>query len=708
MAEIRVLDKHTAELIAAGEVVERPASVAKELLENAIDAGATQITLSIVRGGIQQLQIADNGSGIEAEYIDKAFVRHATSKITSAEDLGHIHTLGFRGEALASIASVARVEVLTRTEADEYACCYRIEGGEPQGMEPGARPRGTTVTVNDLFYNTPARMKFLKKDVSEGTFVADIVLHEALSHPEIAFRFLRDGKQQFMTPGDGQLRSAAYAVLGREFARDLLPLDGDGGVYKVTGLVTPPRACRASRSAQHFYVNGRYVKNRTMMAALENAYKGTLMQGKYPGAILRVDMPADLVDVNVHPAKTEIRFARESDVFDAVYRTVRAALAAPGSGECRFDLGHVAKENPQPAPQQTTLPGSAPAQSNPQRPAVAPAQPPQPQKHFNTLSAAEYRALNKLTAPVSARTLPGTSGVMELNSVRAPFNAPSTPQFAASAPHTAQEDLLDILPDLPEQQPKAEPAVTTALAQQPAPAQLENIESPELPEEEKSATGLSALPITHNDPTAQADIPPEQTTFAPTPASLPLRVVGEVFKTYIITERNNELCLIDKHAAHERILFEQLAKDYGSVPSQMLLVPVQVNLSAEEKQALLAHQELLQNSGVEVDDYGGFTVVVRAVPADVPVDDVGDMVLELANHLMNGGRDALREKTEWVLHSIACRAAIKAGDRTTTDEMLALAQKIMDGSVPPFCPHGRPCVLKLTRKELEKQFGRLV
>lgn len=708
MAEIRVLDKHTAELIAAGEVVERPASVAKELLENAIDAGATQITLSIVRGGIQQLQIADNGSGIEAEYIDKAFVRHATSKITSAEDLGHIHTLGFRGEALASIASVARVEVLTRTEADEYACCYRIEGGEPQGMEPGARPRGTTVTVNDLFYNTPARMKFLKKDVSEGTFVADIVLHEALSHPEIAFRFLRDGKQQFMTPGDGQLRSAAYAVLGREFARDLLPLDGDGGVYKVTGLVTPPRACRASRSAQHFYVNGRYVKNRTMMAALENAYKGTLMQGKYPGAILRVDMPADLVDVNVHPAKTEIRFARESDVFDAVYRTVRAALAAPGSGECRFDLGHVAKENPQPAPQQTTLPGSAPAQSNPQRPAVAPAQPPQPQKHFNTLSAAEYRALNKLTAPVPARTLPGTSGVMELNSVRAPFNAPGTPQFAATAPHTAQEDLLDILPDLPEQQPKAEPAVTTALAQQPAPAQLENIESPELPEEEKSATGLSALPITHNDPTAQADIPPEQTTFAPAPASLPLRVVGEVFKTYIITERNNELCLIDKHAAHERILFEQLARDYGSVPSQMLLVPVQVNLSAEEKQALLAHQELLQNSGVEVDDYGGFTVVVRAVPADVPVDDVGDMVLELANHLLNGGRDALREKTEWVLHSIACRAAIKAGDRTTTDEMLALAQKIMDGSVPPFCPHGRPCVLKLTRKELEKQFGRLV
>ena len=332
MAEIRVLDKHTAELIAAGEVVERPASVAKELLENAIDAGATQITLAADRGGIARLQVTDNGSGIEAESIDKAFVRHATSKIATAQDLEHIHTLGFRGEALASIASVARVEVLTRTEQDEYACRYRIEGGEPQGIEPGARPVGTTITVSDLFYNTPARMKFLKKDVSEGTYVGETVLHAALSHPEISFRLVKDGKQQFLTPGDGDLRSAVYAVLGREFARDLLEVDGSSGVYRVSGLITPPRACRASRGAQHFFVNGRYVKNRTMMAALENAYKGTMMQGKFPGAVLRLELPAELVDVNVHPAKTEIRFARESDVFDAVYRAVRAALATPGSG----------------------------------------------------------------------------------------------------------------------------------------------------------------------------------------------------------------------------------------------------------------------------------------------------------------------------------------------------------------------------------------
>ena len=336
MAEIRVLDKHTAELIAAGEVVERPASVAKELLENAIDAGATQITLSAVRGGIQQLQIVDNGSGIEAEYIDKAFIRHATSKIATAEDLGHIHTLGFRGEALASIASVARVEVLTRTEADEYACCYRIEGGEPLGIEPGARPVGTTITVNDLFYNTPARLKFLKKDAAEGAAWFSAVQKQALSHPEVSIKFIREGKLQYVTPGDGQLRGAAYSVLGREFSRDLIELKNQEGVYRITGLITPPKSCRASRSMQHFYINGRYVRNRTMMAGMEMAFKGTMMQGKFPGGILLLEMPADLVDVNVHPAKVEVRFARENDIFDVVYHAVKLALAQPGTGERLF------------------------------------------------------------------------------------------------------------------------------------------------------------------------------------------------------------------------------------------------------------------------------------------------------------------------------------------------------------------------------------
>ena len=689
MAEIRVLDKHTAELIAAGEVVERPASVAKELLENAIDAGATQITLSATRGGIQQLQIVDNGSGIEAEYIDKAFIRHATSKIATAEDLGHIHTLGFRGEALASIASVAKVEVLTKTEADEYACCYRIEGGEPQGIEPGARPVGTTITVNDLFYNTPARMKFLKKDASEGTFVAETVLHAALSHPEISFRFLRDGKQQYVTPGDGDLRSAVYAVLGREFARDLLPVDGGSELYRVTGLVTPPRACRASRGAQHFFVNGRYVKNRTMMAALENAYKGTMMQGKFPGAVLMLELPPDMVDVNVHPAKTEIRFAKESDVFDAVYRAVRAALATPGSGECRFEMGHTAPEA-----EQTEM---KPAE--PPKPAAKPTVTLPKKGGFTTLSAAEYRALSGLTAPVPARPLPGvvaaesTKPAYEAGTAPKPLAVPVTPVEVSiptpqPMPHTAMADdaVLDILPELPDEVPAATPTA---------------IPTPEMDYVRNEPHALSALPDVVNTT-------PEQTTLTPPPASEPLRLVGEVFKTYIITERGGELCLIDKHAAHERILFEQLAKDYGSVPSQMLLVPVQVNLTAAEKQAILQNLAMLTDAGIEAEDFGGSTVVVRAVPADVPVDDVEDMIVELAAKLADGSRDALREKTEWVLHSIACRAAIKAGDRTNAAEMLALAQHIMDGTIPPFCPHGRPCVLKITRKELEKQFGRLL
>ena len=742
MAEIRVLDKHTSELIAAGEVVERPASVAKELLENAIDAGATKITLSIRRGGIQQLQIVDNGTGIEAEYIDKAFIRHATSKIQTAEDLAHIHTLGFRGEALASIASVARVEVLTRTEADEYACLYRISGGEPQGMEPGARPVGTTITVNDLFYNTPARMKFLKKDTSEGTFVADVVLHTALSHPEISFRFEREGKLQFVTPGDGKLLSAVHAAVGRDFARDLLPVNGGDGVYQVSGLVTPPRACRASRGAQYFYVNGRYVKNRTMMAAMENAYKGTLMQGKFPGGVLVLTMPAELVDVNVHPAKTEIRFAREGDVYDAVYRAVRSALAAPGSGECRFSLEHDATGKAEPSS------GKAPQPAQPAKPAG---------KGFATMSAAEYRAAQKLVEGVPQRPVPGLNtsavpGQVRLNSARDAYAAPTVPVTPAERPARptqpvpatpvmsgADDSLLDILPDLPEQTPESPvsapasalkdlatlpdgegrtltDAVAAALAEMPPvpvsavppadaprpeelPAETSSDEAgePELPE--ASQTSLSALP--------GSDPAPEQTSFAPA-ESEPLRYVGEVFKTYIITERSSELCLIDKHAAHERVLFEKLSRDYGNVPAQMLLVPVQVNLSAEEKLAVLQNLELLQNAGIEAEDYGGPTVIVRAVPADVPVDDVEDMVVELAAHLAAGGRDALREKTEWVLHSIACRAAIKAGDRSDPKELLALARQIMDGTVPPFCPHGRPCVLKITRKELEKQFGRLV
>ena len=713
MAVIHVLDKHTAELIAAGEVVERPASVVKELLENSIDAGATQVTVSIESGGVKLIEISDNGTGIEAEYISTAFIRHATSKIETPDDLTNIHTLGFRGEALASIASVARVELTTRTEVDEFATVYRIEGGEEVSREPGARAVGTTIRVKDLFYNTPARMKFLKKDSSEGTFVSDTVTHVALSHPEVSVKFIREGKLQYVTPGDGQLRGAAYAVLGREFSRDLIELKNQEGVYRITGLITPPKSCRASRSMQHFYINGRYVRNRTMMAGMEMAFKGTMMQGKFPGGILLLEMPADLVDVNVHPAKIEARFARENDVFDVVYHAVKLALAQPGTGERLFTFEADKKDEKAEKPKIdadiikndvknnnfTGLsaiirgqadPGVLPQQHwEPAKPAAAPQQP------------APAAAMQIPTAPSVPRWKGSAqnedmldpfvtlhSPKLETTKAPEPFRAAASeaqldvePEFGETKLHSPQDHMAAWNPaqEAPKEEPESAPCAET---------------EPDAPEAAEQETVLAEPEQMNFDPTADQ---PE-----------PLRYVGEVFRTYILAERGDELCLIDKHAAHERQLYEKLAANYGNVPSQMLLEPAAIDLAAEEKQALLDNIPLLENAGLEIADFGGNTVVLRAVPADVEPQNAESLLVEIANKLLKGGHDALNEHTEWVLHSISCRAAIKAGDKSSPQELLALAEKILSGEVPPFCPHGRPCVLKLTRKELEKQFGRIV
>ena len=686
MAVIHILDKHTAELIAAGEVVERPASVVKELLENSIDAGATKVAVTIERGGVSLIQVADNGSGIEAEYISTAFIRHATSKIQTQEDLESIHTLGFRGEALASIASVARVEVLTRTEPDEFACCYRIEGGEELGMEPGARPIGTTISVRDLFYNTPARMKFLKKDSSEGTFVGETVSRIALSHPEVSVSFIREGKLLYKTPGDGDLRSAVYAVLGKEFARDLLPVKTSIGNYSVSGLITPPRACRASRGMQFFFINGRFVKNRTMMAAMENAYRGTLMQGKFPGCVLMLDMPAQLVDVNVHPAKTEVRFARENDVFDAVYGAVKNALGQPGGGEQQFQFAAGQSAEKESVKQPTAQPEAA-------------------KKAFNFT--VKQNNFTVKIEPKKAETggiwpvLPKKEEPLEpIGTVPDEEDAPRIPRVWQSGPSSFAKPVGEGYNSEPV--PLAKYAGPEETAEEPAgqwgAAAVQPVPQPE-PEEPVGQT-VFAEPATEPQEPRQQTMEPEQT-------SQPLQYVGEVFKTYIITQRGQEMCLIDKHAAHERILYERLAADYGKVSSQLLLAPVTVNLSAEEKNAILEHEALLRDAGVETEDFGGSTVLVRSVPADVETPDVEGLICELAAKLARGSRDALSEKTEWVLHSIACRAAIKAGDRTASAELMHLAQDILDGKVPPFCPHGRPVVLKLTKKELEKQFGRI-
>ena len=712
MAVIHVLDKHTAELIAAGEVVERPASVVKELLENSIDAGATQVTVSIESGGVKLIEISDNGTGIEAEYISTAFIRHATSKIETPDDLTNIHTLGFRGEALASIASVARVELTTRTEVDEFATVYRIAGGEEVSREPGARAVGTTIRVKDLFYNTPARMKFLKKDSSEGTFVSDTVTHVALSHPEVSVKFIREGKLQYVTPGDGQLRGAAYAVLGREFSRDLIELKNQEGVYRITGLITPPKSCRASRSMQHFYINGRYVRNRTMMAGMEMAFKGTMMQGKFPGGILLLEMPADLVDVNVHPAKIEARFARENDVFDVVYHAVKLALAQPGTGERLFTFEADKEEKAGNSKKDTDIikndvknnnftglsaiirgqadPGVLPQQHwEPAKPAAAPQQP------------APAAAMQIPTAP----SVPRWKGSAQNEDMLDPFVTLHSPKLETTkAPEpfraAASETQLDVEPEFGETKlhsPRDHMAAWNPAQEAPK----------EEPESAPCAETEPDAPEAAEQETVLAE--PEQMNFDPTADQPePLRYVGEVFRTYILAERGDELCLIDKHAAHERQLYEKLAANYGNVPSQMLLEPAAIDLAAEEKQALLDNIPLLENAGLEIADFGGNTVVLRAVPADVEPQNAESLLVEIANKLLKGGHDALNEHTEWVLHSISCRAAIKAGDKSSPQELLALAEKILSGEVPPFCPHGRPCVLKLTRKELEKQFGRIV
>ena len=730
MAVIHVLDKHTAELIAAGEVVERPASVVKELLENAIDAGAAQITVSIESGGVKLIEISDNGTGIEAAYIPTAFIRHATSKIQTEEDLNHIHTLGFRGEALASIASVARVEVLTRTEADECASVYRIEGGEAYPIEPGARSVGTTIRVKDLFYNTPARMKFLKKDSSEGTFVADTVAHVALSHPEVSFKFIREGKLQYVTPGDGQLRSAAYAVLGREFSRDLIELDNREGVYRVWGLITQPRSCRASRSMQYFYINGRYVRNRTMMAGMEMAFKGTTMQGKFPGGILLLEMPSDLVDVNVHPAKTEVRFARENDIFDLVYHATKLALAQPGTGErlFAFEESKNEKNNEKSNSSEKTedsnenavkknnftglsavIPGQAEPGTLEQHPAtapsVAPAAPAVPAPAVPT------RPVRAAAAEADILPGPSTASPSEHSWTTVAASAPLNPDVSLHSPKRPEEET-----------DRSEPPVAPRFRAASSEAQLDiEPDADDLPGAQDHMAAWDPAPQPKTAEPAPAAAEPAETEEASAPAGTPeqmgfdlqegpepLRYVGELFRTYILAERGDEVCIIDKHAAHERQLFEKLAASYGDVPSQLLLEPVVVELSAEEKTALLANIDLLERAGLEIDDFGGNSVFLRAVPADVEQGSAEDLLVELAAKLAHGSRDALSEKTEWVLHSISCRAAIKAGDHTSPQELMALAEKILSGEVPPFCPHGRPCVLKLTRKELEKQFGRIV
>ena len=635
MPHIQVLDKHTAELIAAGEVVERPSSVVKELLENTIDAGATMVAVEIQNGGVTYIRITDNGAGIAREDVPTAFLRHATSKVRREEDLEAIGTLGVRGEALASIAAVSRVELLTCAAGETAGTRYTLEGGEDGHLEDTGCPQGTTIVVRDLFYNVPARMKFLKKDVSEANAVAGVVDRIALSHPEVSFRFIRDGREELLTPGDSQLRSCIYAVLGKEFSDSLLPVDYTLGGVHVHGFASKPAASRANRTMQHFFINGRYVKTRTAMAALEQAYKGAIMVGKFPACVLHLDMPPETVDANVHPAKIEVRFINEKPVFDAVYHGLKSALAA----------GDV--------PKQAVLPV---------RPTIG--QPQAEQLHMEP---------------------------------------PAAPRSPASH--------IDAILDKPPAQPAAPaPAVPSAPpAARPRPVLRDGTDAPYY-----AAPSYLNIERTSAQPAAAPEPPPapppvREEPAAPPPAekaSEPVVYVGEVFHTYVIAQMGESLYVIDKHAAHERLLYNQL-KATPHNDAQMLLEPVSVPLGREEYAAVTAELETLGAAGFEVEDFGGSTVLVRAVPLILSGCDAAAAIQEIAGGFVSGKRELTMDKLDWIYHSSACRAAVKAGDSSRPEELRQLAERVLQNDDIRYCPHGRPVCFELTRRDLEKQFGRV-
>ena len=628
MPHIQQLDPHVADLIAAGEVVERPASVVKELMENAIDAGADTLTVEIQHGGMSLIRVTDNGCGIAYDEAPTAFLRHATSKLRTEYDLEAIGTLGFRGEALAAISAVSRVELLTRTAEEELGAALSLEGGTVVSREEAGCPQGTTLVVRDLFYNTPARLKFMKKDAAEGAACFAKVQRVALSHPEVSVKFLRDGKQELLTPGDGQLQSALYAVLGRDMALGYKAVKGSGEDMAVTGFVTLPTCCRGTRGYQHFFVNGRYVKSRTMMAALEEAYANQKMVGKFPGCVLHLKTRLNAVDVNVHPTKQEVKFGSDKKVFDAVYYAVKSTLEG---------------DHTRPA---LTLDDVKPAPARP----------------VSTLSAEGGGPAWGATTP--ARRSP----VQEALPLR-DFTAPPVKPAAEAAGRP------DVRP-------------------------LQQEDAPDSPA--GAAPAQSAAP---DEGSVPAPAPRPVPAPEPVPEPEPWRLAGEVLNTYIIVEQGDKVLFIDKHAAHERLNFDRLKAEGYQPMVQALLEPVVFTPPAEEGAALLAQLPLLERFGFETEDFGGGTLIVRAAPSDVAAGEIPDVLGELAGKLLTGGSadpDAARDA---LLHTMACKAAIKGGQKNSPGELYKVAEAVMSGAVK-YCPHGRPVAIELTRQQLEKRFGR--
>ena len=666
MPKIHCLERHVANLIAAGEVVERPASVVKELTENAIDAGATAVAVEIQRGGMGYIRVTDNGCGMEPEDAETAFLRHATSKIQNAFDLEAIGTLGFRGEALAAIAAVARVELMTRTADREFGTGLTLEGGKVVEREVVGCPEGTTMIVRNLFYNTPARLKFMKRDVAEGAAVYAVVQHVALSHPEVSFRFVREGKEELLTPGDGDLRSAVYAVLGREVALGMLPCKRKDEELSVEGFISRPTCCRGNRSGQHFFVNGRYVKSRTMSAALEQAYQNQKMVGKFPGCVLRVTCKLNAVDVNVHPAKTEVKFTSERKLFDAVYYAVKETLEA--------EQGH---------PQAELKPKVPPKQDQ-----VTPNQ-----TFFRTMTAEEYRRTGQV-----------------LHSKRQSPAPPREDPFETAMRQRRQEVRPSELVRIPE---AAEPIVVSAvedraLVEQPVDNCVEK--SVETVENPLYNPGVSQVePVQTRKPESirlgqtPAPAPAEQPEETPDTAAW--RLAGELFDTYVIVEQGDTAYLIDKHAAHERMNFDRMRAADWKPMSQLLLTPQVLHLAPEECGVLLEQMGLLEQFGFAVEPFGGDEVLVREAPNDLSADQIEPALEEIASKLLLTGTADPAAVRDEVLHTMACKAAIKGGWKNDRAELEVVARAVMSGQVK-YCPHGRPVAIELSRQQLEKQFKR--
>lgn len=621
MPEINILPKEVYQLIAAGEVVERPSSVVKEMIENSVDAGAKSITVEIKNGGTTYIRITDDGCGIAKSEVKKVFLPHATSKIKNATDLDRIATLGFRGEAMASIAAVAKVELLTRRKGEELGTRYEIAGGEEKALADAGCPEGTTIVVRDIFFNTPARMKFLKKDVTEGNAVSGVVDRMAISHPEVSFRFIRDGKQTLITSGNGDLKSTVYSVLGKEFSSELVEVDYEVNHMRVTGLVTKPSAARKSRAMEFFFINNRLVKCQTAMAALEQAYKNSIMVGRFPGCVLNIECDTSFVDVNVHPAKIEVRFANERPVFELVYYGVKSAIETQDTPK----QAHFAEHK-------TVINSSGKidfAQKDEDKPQQIEFKIKKENNFWNVASA----PLKREEKPQQAEIKTYTNALDETSKI--------SDTLTVSAPEVMFEH------EEPKEEIKAEP-------------------TPEIPN---------------------------------------FKVVGEAFRTYIIVEIDNSLFYIDKHAAHERMNYEEL-KANTQINSQVLLAPVPVRLSKEEYSAVLENTELYRQCGFIVEDFGGSTVLVRECPSMLGGEDIEDLIVETAGKLLDGKTDITPEKMDWIFHSTSCRAAVKGGDYTTPEERELFVEKLLSMPNIRYCPHGRPVMIEVSRYEIEKQFGR--